>query len=518
MFTFVLIQEAVNQTHEFFSTINQIDISNPGNNVVCACTYDIFSDLCKYPLKNTNLIHFDIKIDGNFKTFTQNWLNLMKYAIEEYKHVIYTTPNIILTNKIPINDELIKQEIAFVKIRQDIIDENVILSDSDKNKATENKYLIGLLYASNIHVVNCIEKHFEKNIVSYKNDTITDEEKSDSDEESKDDLRKKYLELWKKIPYIFADKDDGIICCDKYISQDGLLSTTDFFRPSNSYKMQDVCVKDDAIKHKDTTIWAMIIPVKKLIPAIRNVNAHLTSQIISYNTEYLNFLNLLFSRKGVQTLVPRKDGILHWNRENSKFYNFLHDICESSFLLSYNETLKGDYFYLSNYILYDKPSIKFITNSVTPCFAILYFNYDNELLEFFDTYEKSTIFIGYYSPYPKILEDYSDPKDVTRMGTKIIKEGEYNNEDEFSSYLDDLATFKYFNIDKNTPKTRIAECLRLGVVPRLVDETKLLEINDIAKDNETDWEILSEKCREYYSKNLSSHVIADKLVKIIFNM
>ena len=77
------------------------------------------------------------------------------------------------------------------------------------------------------------------------------------------------------------------------------------------------------------------------------------------------------------------------------------------------------------------------------------------------------------------------------MGTKIIKEGEYNNEDEFSSYLDDLATFKYFNIDKHTPKTRIAECLRLGVVPRLIDETKLLGINDIAKDNDTDWEILS---------------------------
>ena len=32
----------------------------------------------------------------------------------------------------------------------------------------------------------------------------------------------------------------------------------------------------------------------------------------------------------------------------------------------------------------------------------------------------------------------------------------------------------------------------LGVVPRLSDDTTLLEIEDIAKDKDSEWEILSE--------------------------
>tara|TARA_B100000282_G_scaffold293471_1_gene268855 strand:- start:1892 stop:3454 length:1563 start_codon:yes stop_codon:yes gene_type:complete len=520
MFTFVLIQEAENQVHEFFSSINQIDISNPGNNIICACTSDIYSKISSYPLKNSKLSHFEIQNDGSLKTVTKNWLSLMKYAVEKYEKVIYITPNLILVNKIPLDDELIKQQIAFVKLRKEIDtnsngNNNVIITENEHpNKKTS--YLAGLLYLSNIHAVNCIEKHFCKNISSFNDEDGNVELDENSD--NKKETRNLYIESWKNIPYVFADKDDGIIGCDKYISYKGIVTTADFFTASGSYKIADVSVKDDVLKHKDDVIWGMIIHVKKLLPVIQQVNTHLTSQIISYNVDYLNLINLLYSRKGVQTIVPRKDGILHWNRENSKFYNFLKDICDSSFLLGYRENLEGDYFYLNNFILYDKPSVKFITNVISSCFKIIYFNYDDELLEFFETYRKPTIFAGYYSPYPKILEAFIEPQDVTREGTKTLKELDYSNEEDFKLYLNDLSTYKYFNIDKNTPKTRIAECLRLGVVPRLVDETKLLEINDIAKDNETDWEILSEKCREYYSNNLSSHVIADKLVKIIFNM
>ena len=160
----------------------------------------------------------------------------------------------------------------------------------------------------------------------------------------------------------------------------------------------------------------------------------------------------------------------------------------------------------------------FSYNSLIYSFRILYFDYDNESLELFDELDKPTDFIGYYSAYPKILEAFNQSQDVKRIGTKTIKENEYSNEEEFTEYLDDLITFKYFTVDKYTPKSRIADCLKLGVVPRLSDDTKLLEIEEIAKDKETEWEILSEKCKEYYTNNLSINIIADKLVRTVFNM
>ena len=52
------------------------------------------------------------------------------------------------------------------------------------------------------------------------------------------------------------------------------------------------------------------------------------------------------------------------------------------------------------------------------------------------------------------------------MGTKELKETDFNNEEEFKLYLDDLATFKYVRVNKDTPRNRITDYLRLGVVPR----------------------------------------------------
>ena len=115
-----------------------------------------------------------------------------------------------------------------------------------------------------------------------------------------------------------------------------------------------------------------------------------------------------------------------------------------------------------------------------------------------------------------MLEDYVDPADVEKMGTKELKDSDYCNEEEYKSYLDELSTFKYVVVNKDTPKRKIAECLKLGVVPKLEDNSTLLELQDIATSDE-DWEILSGKCKEYYSKNLSIAAMGNKLLSFVFS-
>ena len=251
---------------------------------------------------------------------------------------------------------------------------------------------------------------------------------------------------------------------------------------------------------------------------IVNINANLSALLIAYNNIYLPIINMKYSKSILRVITPKKIGIAHWNRENDTFYNYMEGLSDNNKLIDYFNTEKQDHFYISNYVLYDKPDPRYIIPTLKNSYGLLYFDYNNELLDTFNDIDIKNIFVGYYSSYPKVLEEFNDPKEVTRMGTKTLKEKEYTNEEEFSLYLDELSTFKYFNIDRNTPKNRIAECLRVGVVPRVLDDTKLIDIEDIAKDEETEWEILSEKCKEYYTKNLSIEAITSKLIKINFNM
>ena len=537
MLTFVILQETDDQIYQLFSQIMQISITNPNNNIVCAVTKDTFDKFLRYNIKNVNLIHFEIDINKTIKKYTLNWINSMNYAIENYGNAVYISYSILLANKIPLHKSLLEQNVAFIKLNYKASDKDdeEIKNDENDEQDNDNKndedskndddsdnivlelkhdkekhYLTGLFYISNTRAVDCIKKYFNENIGFL--DEIEDEYQEDTEK------RNKYLELWKNVTSLFADTDDGIICVTDYISDEGILKSSDFFRKIGSLKLSDVSEKDGIIRHKDDIIWGFIIDSSNFMPSVRNINTQLTAKLISSNSDYLPLINLLYSKNGVRTTLPMKKGIAHWNRENSGFYNYLKDVCDSSFLLSYTGGEKGENFYLGNYALIDNPGVKFITNSLIYSFRILYFDYDNESLELFDELDKPTDFIGYYSAYPKILEAFNQSQDVKRIGTKTIKENEYSNEEEFTEYLDDLITFKYFTVDKYTPKSRIADCLKLGVVPRLSDDTKLLEIEEIAKDKETEWEILSEKCKEYYTNNLSINIIADKLVRTVFNM
>ena len=523
MWTFVIIQEEEQELHLLVSSVIQISISNPNNNIICACNQEYFDILEKYFSKNVNLIHYKLNINSkhkkNLKYFLLNWINTFEYAIKNYEHPIYVPSSIVLVNKVPITQELIDQKICFLKLRQTFSassDENKIINPEDAKKNKAN-YSMSLFYISSLHALDVIKKNFSKESKLF-------EEEAEKDYDNIEDIknliseRKMYSKLWRELPYLFADMDDGTISVTKYISHNGYLTTGDFFTLDKPYNKNDLFVQEGLIKHKEDIIWGMSISTILDERLIVEINSNLSGLLIAYNNIYLPIINMKYSKSILKVITPKKKNIAHWNRENDIFYNYIESVCDNNKLIDYFNTENHDHFYISNYVLYDKPSSKYIVPRLLNSYGLLYFDYNNELLDTFNDIDKKTVFIGYYSPYPQVLEEFNDPEDVTRMGTKRLKDKEYNNEEEFCLYLDDLSTFKYFIIDKDTPKSRIAECLRLGVVPRVIDDTKLLDIEDIAKDEETEWEILSDKCKEYYTNNLSIEAITFKLVNINFNM
>lgn len=519
MLTFVLVQEKEDELHLFFSSIIQLTISNPNNNILCCCNESIFNVIKKRFPENKHLLHFKIDIidERNVKYFLLNWINSLEYSVKNYENAVYVPNNIILVSEAPITQELKDQNIAFLKLRQAYSHANSI-GDKDNAKKEKTNYSLTLFYLSSLHVIESIKKHFSKETNLFEEETpeidVTNREQFLNFLEE----RKKYLKVWREIPSAFADMDDGTISVAKYIDCSGYVTTSDFFSFKSPFKIEDFNISDRSIYNKENKVWGINITTQVDEAVIRKTNADLTGLLIRYNRSYLPLINMKYSKSIMKITVPEKQQIAHWNRENDTFYNYIHDICSENSIIDLDEYKRDSHFYISNYVLFDKPDIKYVVPKIQSCFGILYFDYNNELLELFEKIDRKTTFMGYYSPYPNILESFTDPQDVKRLGTKTLKEAEYSNEEEFKLYLDDLATFKYFTVDKNTPKNRIAECLRLGVVPRLSDDTTLLEIEDIAKDKDSEWEILSEKCREYYSKNLSLNVMTTKLFKIVFNM
>ena len=60
-------------------------------------------------------------------------------------------------------------------------------------------------------------------------------------------------------------------------------------------------------------------------------------------------------------LVPKREGIAHWNREGDDgFYNFIEAVVDDKLLDSKTKESNADYFLFNNNILLDKPDVKYV--------------------------------------------------------------------------------------------------------------------------------------------------------------
>lgn len=543
MWTFFAVQETEEDVKALLCNILQVSFSNPGNKFICACSEKAFKYIEAFGIENIELVHRNIPADWSIKNYAKNWLETVRYAIDNEENPVYISRDLYLTQEVPITQEHIDQGLAFIK--KDTLAPSLM---------KELQYSTDLMFVNNIRFVETVEKYYrehtdlfeepepeneETNDITVEvsvdendseNDADNEDEEEDENEtpselseeqkkkeEEKKEMIKAYQEAWVKIPIMFAGMDDGVLSVSNYIDGSGYLSTQNFFAYEKSWKIGEMNWKD-GFKHNETDIWGMNIRLNEMSPQIRDLNNKLVNMLLQCEPRFMPLLNMRWSSNGIEILVPKKEGVAHWSRENDNgFYNFINAIAEHQELYdSRTKECSADYFLFNNHILFDKPDVKYITNTIKKSFGIMYFDYTQELLDALSEIDIKTKFGGYYSSYPKILEEFAIDESTERMGTKTIKETDFTNEEDFKLYLDDLATFKYVSINKDTPRNRIADCLRLGLVPRLEDDSPLLDLEDIASSDD-EWEILSKKCREYYSSNLSIIEMGNKLLSFVFS-
>lgn len=552
MWTFFAVQETEEDVKALLCNILQISFSNPGNRFICACSEEAFNFINGFGIENIDLVHRNIPSDWSIKNYAKNWLETVRYAIENEEKPVYISRDLYLTQEVPITQEHIDQGVAFIK-------KDTLAPSLQK----EMQYSTDLLFVNNIRFVETVEKYYREHTDLFEepepereetndmtvevsvdendnvtlevsvenndsgndadNEADTDETPTELTEEQKKELEERkamikcYQEAWVKIPILFSGMDDGVLSVSEYIDGSGYLSTQNFFAYEKSWKIGEMGWKE-GFKHNDTDIWGMNIRLNEMNPQVRDLNNKLVNMLLQCEPRFMPLLNMRWSSNGIEILVPKKEGLAHWSRENDNgFYNFINAIAEHQELYdSRTKECSADYFLFNNHILFDKPDVKYITNTIKKSFGIMYFDYTQELLDALSEIDIKSKFGGYYSSYPKILEEFTIDENVERIGTKTVKETDFTNEEDFKLYLDDLATFKYVSVNKDTPRNRIADCLRLGLVPRIEDNSPLLQLEDIANSDD-DWEILSNKCREYYSNNLSIKEMGNKLLAFAFS-
>ena len=272
----------------------------------------------------------------------------------------------------------------------------------------------------------------------------------------------------------------------------------------------------------------------------------------SFRMKYMTFINLKYSNKNIEFIIPKKDGIGIWDRTNDKpgLYELIDLIVESYPSFFSKTEVNIDYFSINNFLISDKPSMKWLNNTIRKYSRFLTCNYDNTLIDYIDELPIGNQFLSYYSDRPKVIENmvasgdyeekifdvleiYDDVLEVyeicnfdTLRSKKLIKKIDTMDLD-FQSKYEIISKSRYI-IYNNYDIHLLSNCLALGVVPLLKDSIILLDLKHETHyiyENELyniEYQYLDNlnnlccNCKEYFQDNIKSSSFIRKILNSIF--
>jgi hypothetical protein len=497
---YCLLEESKNNKHLLgqLLAINMYDTD-------CTCIVSCTSETKRYIL---NLIdNLSLTIEIEFKIFEnvvdkfniifylQNLIKLLKYALKKYGSAIFIIHTLIMTNKFTIPSNIKEQGFGFVKKNGEVhsVDEEY------------KKYNFELFYLNNEKclniVVSILSEHCENNSLME-----IDINKIDSNV----DIQKKMFEQYKHIPYLIY-KQNETICL---FSNNELIATEDFFAFENSINSNEI---SQNWQLNDKPISFVNLRLTEMHKSIQQFNKNILSSLCVRNVIYMSIINLMFSNNKLEFILPVKEGVGIWDRTNANdsnsIYRLLNDISNSNKdVFGTVMTEKVDYFSFGNHLIYDKPSKWWLNNNSKKYSSIVFCNYDDSLLELFNSLDKECKFLSYIAEYPKILENYvkkNDDDDIDNNFIEQIKEIENKEVYEFTEFNTQI----------------LALCLALKtvpIIPKCVQNT-LIDLEE-GKHYLREWKVdedidicnLKENCRNYYLNNMTQEKIINKLMNHIF--
>jgi hypothetical protein len=540
---FCLIEQEVNQSKFLLATLISIDFLYKNYNILIACSDKTKEYLLNFPLKYNGNITWLIldNLDDNNIRYPKNMIIAMNNAVELFGEALFIDYRVDIINKIHISDEIKTQGIGFVSRSVDYIATNI-----------EQKYILDILYINDVKYLNIIDNLYRGNIDEWANFSV--------DNYSNDELR----EINKKI-VIFNIKLSTIIkneCnLDKFFPHETLISTEDFFAYNNKLQLKDITLKWEIPKNLVTERIKVLEEVKKEDTSLINIsclnirstqvdkeivliNKEIYSRMANYNIIYMLLINLKYSKRKIEFVMPKREGIGIWDRKDDPpgLYELIDMITKDNVYFD-KIYMPLDYFSFTNFIITDKPSHYWLNNNITKYSGFFICNYDDTLDTAINKINIPSQFGFYYSDYPKLLEEYSqEDTEKSRFCIEIYKDKiiEYElSEDQISLHKKKIiiintpeeklqiiaeTTFVLFdNVDIN----QLANCFGLKAVPVLnntcisnfkdkniymlnCDTNYIVEpINwDAAINNR---EIIIENNNKFYNE----HVMYDKILNII---
>jgi len=286
-------------------------------------------------------------------------------------------------------------------------------------------------------------------------------------EDDKPNKEKEFAQWWFDIPSEYVNYDDGIICVETFFDGNGILSTENFLSKKkgdlNKYSISPLC-------YDDTPVYiASFIKDKNYI----KINSTVANILVASNKRFFPIAEMLFNKNDVNNIfAPDSSGYAHWKRND--------DLSMRSFIENVPnvEVLQGtsEYYECSNFVLYDKPGMKWISNHLKKVRGVMYYDYDNETIEFWRNFDKTVIFGGYLIPFHSVLDEFKNSSDE-KKGVVCAKElpTSFETKEQYEEHLSNLSKYETCELDASTPKYRIAECVKLGVKPVAVDDTIILD-------------------------------------------
>ena len=455
-------------------------------------------------------------------------LNIIKYAINKYNNTTHISSDIFFTNAYYIPDNI--DSIGFIK-RKVCCRENKLYEQFNFN----------ILYLADTKYIDFIFSIFNENISNFMDDFSDKEEKEEEKEE-------KCINIWKKITLNLID-EFGITDFFPYYF---CVTTDDFFGLDESLELDNI---DADFKYKQQNeegsqqypIISTIIKKNTQHPVIKELNTNLFKKLLLYKIEYMSFINLKYSSKNIEFIIPKKDGIGIWDRKNDKpgLYELIDLIVESYPLFFSKTELNVDYFSINNFIISDKPGVKWLNSTIKKYYKFFICNHDDTLINYIDELPMENEFLSYYSDHPKIIENMIDSEDYKEKTVDIVKinnntlelykmhiDGESRLKEvidianlNFKDKYEIIAKSRYIIYDKHDIHL-LSNCLALGVVPLLKDSNTLLDLEHEVHyiyENKlynieylNNYDKISTNCKEYFQNNIKVSSFIKKILNHIF--
>ena len=578
---FCLVEEEINHNKYLLSMLISINlIYQKDYKILIACSEKTKEYILNFPCDYVGDINWLIleNLDDNNIRYFKNILYAIDFSIDLFGEVTYIDTRCEMIKKMFIPDEIKNQGIGYVS-------RNVGYRESD----IFQKYIFTILYVGNKNYLRSIDELLNKNILEWKDYSC--------DKYTFDELKllnKKFVDYIIRLPYLLISE----LNIDKFFPHQTVVSTEDFFALHDRLKLSDIkkwkisrkiienkkieCKnneeegnEDKKIECKDENnenseennpkeelideevdISFVNIRVSNIEPQVIAVSKELYQRLAQFNIIHFLLVNLKKSNQGIEFIVPNKKGIGIWNRENDNpgLYELIEIICENNDYVGMKK-INTDYFSFNDFLILDKPLYYYLNNSISKFTAVLLPKYNNTIISCLNQCNVTSLFLEYYSDFPKKLENIKND-DVKK--TKFAIEIKENNKivewflgkkkkeraqktihtlEKVENILDFIQQSKYLIIDEdnisNMHNFIIADCYALKCIPVYVKDPNELKVNlinfELNKNflvepknwNDIDDKLLDEIVENnwnYYENNIKPDNYLLKLFKIYFEI